>query len=122
MSVVGKCPFCKNGLINLEKRPVRGKNTKIYTCSNASWLSEDGEMYELTSDATCNFRIWGNSLQKWGKKGIGYYEVNQLLNKKDVKVRLFSFITKKEYFKYIALDKDYGVTVLWDIDIDIDSL
>ena len=118
MSIVGKCPYCNDGIVNLEKKPVCGKNTKVYTCSNASWKSEDGEMFELTSNATCNFRIWGNSLQRWGKKGIGYYEVKQLLQNKDVAVRLYSFNTKKEYFKYITLDENYGVSVLWDIDIE----
>jgi len=117
MSIIGKCPYCKDGLVNIEKKPVQGKNTKIYTCSNASWKSEDGEMFELTKNATCNFRIWGNSLLKWGKKGIGPYEVKQLLQQKDVAVRLFSYQTKTEYFKYITLDEQYGVSVLWDTDI-----
>ena len=121
MSVVGKCPYCKDGIVNLEKKSVYGKNTKVYTCSNASWKTEDGEMFELTPKATCSFRIWGNSLQRWGKKGIGYYEVKQLLQNKDVIVRLFSFHTKKEYFKYITLDEEYGVSVLWDIDIKNDE-
>ena len=117
MSVIGKCPYCTNGLINIEKKPVNGKNTKVYTCSNASWYSEDGDMFELSKDATCSFRIWGNSLLKWGKRGIGVYEVKKLLKKEDVKVRLFSYQSKKEYYKYIILDEQYGVSVLWDIDI-----
>jgi len=120
MSIVGKCPYCDNGIINMEKKIVKGKNTKIYTCSNASWQTEDGEMFELTPNSTCSFRIWGNSLQRWGKKGIGYIEVKKLLNNEDVKVRLYSFHTKKEYFKYITLDKEYGVSVVWDIDIKED--
>ena len=117
MSIIGKCPFCTDGLVNIEKKPVRGKNTKLYTCSNASWKSEDGEMFELSSNATCHFRIWGNSLLKWGKKGIGPYEVKQLLAQKDVVVRLFSYQRKTEYFKYITLDEQYGVSVLWDIEV-----
>jgi hypothetical protein len=102
----------------MEKKIVRGANTKVYTCSNASWMSEDGEMFELSKNATCSFRIWGNSLLKWGKRGIGIYEVKDLLNAKDVKVRLFSAYAKKEYFKYMILDKEYGVSILWDINID----
>jgi len=47
MSIIGKCPYCKNGLIHISKKQVLGKNTKLYTCSNASWESEDGEMFEL---------------------------------------------------------------------------
>ncbi len=118
MSSLGKCPFCQNGIIGYEKKVVRGKNTKVYTCSNASWKTEDGEMFELSATATCSFRIWGNSLLKWGKKGIGAFEVKKLLNGEDVVVRLFSYHTKKEYFKYIALDRDYGISVLWDLEVE----
>ena len=118
MAIVGKCPYCDGGLVSWEKKPVRGKPTKIYTCSNARWMSEDGEMFELTKDSTCSFRIWGNSLLRWGKRGIGVYEVKQLLKNEEVVVRLYSMSAKKEYFKYITLDEEYGVSVLWDIDVD----
>jgi hypothetical protein len=121
MSTVGKCPYCKDGIVQMERKLVNGKNTKVYTCSNASWYSEDGEVFELTKNATCSFRIWGNSLLKWGKRGIGYGEVKKLLNGEDVEVRLFSYNSKKEYFKYITLDKEYGVSVLWDIDVEVAS-
>ena len=118
MSVVGKCPYCDDGMIIVEKKLVNGKNTKIYTCSNASWYSEDGEVFELKKDATCSFRIWGNSLLKWGKRGIGIKEVKQLLEGQSVDVRLFSYRAKKEYFKYIILDKEYGIWVLWDMEVE----
>jgi len=118
MSIIGKCPYCKNGLIHISKKQVLGKNTKLYTCSNASWESEDGEMFELKKNATCSFRIWGNSLLKWGKRGIGVYEVKKLLKNEDVMVRLYSINKKQEYNKYITLDKEYGISVLWEIDVD----
>lgn len=122
MAYIGKCPYCENGTVNYEKKMVQGKNTKVFTCSNASWKTEDGEMFELTSTSTCNFRIWGNSLLKWGKRGIGTQEVRELLSGNDVVARLFSYKTKKEYFKYITLDKDYGISVLWDIDVEFDTI
>lgn len=118
MSIIGKCPYCKDGVVSYEKKLVRGKNTKVYTCSNASWRSEDGEMFELSPTASCSFRIWGNSLLKWGKRGIGPIEVRKLLNGEDVIVQLYSFTAKKEYYKYIALDKEYGISILWDIDVE----
>ena len=118
MSTVGKCPYCEDGMVVMEKKQVNGKSAKVYTCSNAGWYSEDGEIFELKKDATCSFRIWGNSLLKWGKRGIGYQEVKQLLAGESVDVRLFSYRAKKEYFKYITLDKDYGVSVLWDMDVE----
>ena len=118
MSLVGKCPYCDDGMVMMEKKLVNGKNTKVYTCNNASWYSEDGEVFELKKDATCSFRIWGNSLYRWGKRGIGLFEVKKLLRGEDVAVRLFSYRAKKEYFKYITLDKEYGVSVLWDMDVE----
>lgn len=118
MSIIGKCPYCKDGIVSYEKKLVRGKNTKVYTCSNASWKTEDGEMFELSPDASCSFRIWGNSLLKWGKRGIGPMEVRKLLNGEDVIVQLYSFSAKKEYYKYISLDKEYGISVIWDIDVE----
>lgn len=118
MSLVGKCPYCDDGMIVMKKKLVNGKSAKVYTCSNASWYSEDGDMFELTKEATCSFRIWGNSLLKWGKRGIGIFEVKKLLSGEDVDVRLFSYRTKKEYFKYITLDKQYGVSVLWDMEVE----
>ncbi|MCK9336322.1 MAG: hypothetical protein M0P43_00695 [Arcobacteraceae bacterium] len=118
MSIIGKCPYCKDGVVSYEQKLVRGKNTKVYTCSNASWRSEDGEMFELSPTATCSFRIWGNSLLRWGKRGIGPIEVRKLINGEDVIVQLYSFTAKKEYYKYIALDKEYGISVVWDIDVE----
>ncbi len=118
MSIVGKCPYCDDGMVVVEKKLVNGKNTKVYTCSNASWYSEDGEIFELKKDATCSFRIWGNSLLKWGKRGIGIKEVKELLEGQSVDVRLFSYRAKKEYFKYITLDREYGVSVLWDMEVE----
>ncbi len=121
MAIVGSCPYC-DGAVKMEKKQVNGKSTKVYTCSNASWFSEDGEMFELSKNATCKFRIWGNSLLKWGKRGIGFYEVKKLLKEKSVVVRLFSFKTKKEYYKYITLDEQYGVSVLWDCEVDSEQI
>ena len=122
MSIIGKCPYCKNGKIILSKKEVQGKNTKLYTCSNASWTSEDGEMFELSTNATCSFRIWGNSLLKWGKRGIGVFEVKKLLRKEEVAVRLYSYNAKKEYYKYITINYEYGISVIWDIDVEQEDL
>lgn len=115
---IGKCPFCENGNIIHKKMNVKGRQTNVFTCSNASWYSEDGELFELSKDSTCSFRIWGNSLRRWGKKQITPKEVKMLLQGKDVIVKLYSFSAKKEYFKYITLDKEYGISVIWDINIE----
>ena len=114
MSVVGSCPYCDDGIVKWDKKNVLGKQTKVYSCTNAKFYSEDGELFERTSDSKCGFQIWGNSLAKYGKKFIGPNEVKRLLNDESVEVRLFSYRAKKEYFKYIYLSQEYGVSVDWD--------
>ena len=65
--ILGACPYCKDGKIEVRKKEVNGKKVELYACSNASWYSEDGEMFELTKESTCSFRIWQNALRKYGK-------------------------------------------------------
>lgn len=112
--ILGKCPYCHDGSIEARDKEVRGKKVKLYACTNAHWKSEDGELFELREDATCDFRIWQNSLAKYGK-WLSFKEVRELLDKKEIEVE---FISKKygkkiSYNKYIALDKEYGVSIIW---------
>jgi len=111
---LGKCPYCEDGMIEVRNKEVRGKKVKLYACSNAHWMSEDGEMFELTPEATCNFRIWQNTLARYGK-WLTYKEVRTLLADGELEVELISkkYGKKITYTKFIILDKEYGVSVLW---------
>lgn len=111
---IGKCLYCKDGEIEVAQREVKGKKVKLYTCSNAHWYSEDKEMYELREDATCSFRLWENSLARYGK-WLQTKEVQELLAKESIEVELVSQKgkDKKTYKKQIALNLKYGVSVLW---------
>lgn len=113
--ILGKCPCCEDGMIEVRDKEVRGKKVKLYACSNAHWMSEDGEMYELTQDSTCHFKIWQNSLARYGK-WLSYKEVRELLNEKEIEVELLSkkYGKKIYYNKHIILDEEYGVSVVWD--------
>lgn len=111
---LGKCPYCEDGMIEIRDKEVRGKKVKLYACSNAHWMTEDGEMFELTSDATCDFRIWQNSLAKYGK-WLSYKEVRALLEDGNIELE---FVSKKygkkiPYTKQVILDREYGVSILW---------
>lgn len=113
--LLGKCPYCDDGQIEVREKEVRGKKVKLYACTNANWTTEDGEMFELRSDASCSFRIWQNSLAKYGK-WLTYKEVRSLLEGEALEVE---FVSKKygkkiNYTKPIRLDAEYGVSVLWD--------
>lgn len=113
--ILGKCPYCENGNIEVRDKEVSGKKVKLYACSNANWKTEDGEMFELTNDSTCDFKIWQNSLAKYGK-WLSYKEIRELLEDERIEVELLSkkYAKKVYYNKYIVLSKEYGVSVLWD--------
>ena len=112
--ILGKCPYCKTGKIEIRKKNINGKNVLLYACSNAKWqISPDEESFELTEDSECNFRIWQNALSKYGK-WFKNKEIKQLLNEKEIEITLYSKkYNKKEYKKYIILNKEYGVSILW---------
>ncbi len=112
---LGECPYCEDGLIEVHSKEVRGKKVKLYACSNAHWMSEDGEMYELTQDATCDFRIWQNTLSRYGK-WLSCKEVRSLLNERELKVELVSkkYGKKINYTKTAILNQEYGVSIIWD--------
>ena len=113
--VLGKCPTCKDGIIEVREKIVRGKKVKLYACSNAHWKSEDGELWELRDDATCDFRIWQNALARYGK-WLSYKEVRALLDDGEIEVELISKKWGKRitYTKTVVLDGEYGVSVLWE--------
>ncbi|NPA65826.1 MAG: hypothetical protein GXO11_02985 [Epsilonproteobacteria bacterium] len=113
--LLGKCPSCEDGEIEVREREVRGKKVKLYACSNAHWMSEDGEMYELTQEATCDFRIWQNTLARYGK-WLSYKEVRELLSEGEITVELVSkkYGKKIPYTKQLIIDKEYGVSIVWD--------
>jgi len=117
---LGKCPFCDDGQIEVRKIQVNAKPIKLYACSNAHWVYEH-DMCELSEDASCGYRIFSNQFLAWNKKSIGENEVRTVLQEEQVKVRLFSSRTKTEYFKYAVLDEEYGLSILWDTDVEQDD-
>ena len=113
--ILGKCPYCDDGVIEVRDKEVRGKKVKLYACSNAHWKTEDGEMFELTHDSKCDFKIWQNSLSRYGK-WLSYKEVRELLSEESMEVELLSkkYGKKINYTKQITLSQEYGVSVIWD--------
>jgi hypothetical protein len=115
---IGNCPYCQDGKIFVSKKNIQGKTVKFYSCSNYSVTTEDGEIWEKTENSTCSFHIFGNSLLRYGKRGIGIGEVKRLLRQEDVIVKLYSYRVKKDYYKYLILDKNYGVSIDWDTQVE----
>ncbi len=117
IKTLGKCHFCDDGEVEVRQTTVEGKKIKLYACSNAHWSFEH-DMAELTEDSTCSFRVFQNALLRWNKKAIGEREMRELLSEEQVKVRLYSAKAKKEYFKWLVLDEEYGCSVVWDVFIE----
>ncbi|NPA66806.1 MAG: hypothetical protein GXO11_07995 [Epsilonproteobacteria bacterium] len=113
--ILGQCPLCDDGMIEVREKLVYGKKVKLYACSNAHWKSEDGELWELSEEATCSFRIWQNALSRYGK-WLSYKEIRKLLENKELEVELVSkrYGKKINYTKTIIIDEEYGVSVLWE--------
>lgn len=113
--MLGKCPYCDDGIIEMEKKQVRGAQTKVYSCSNVKVVTEDGECFEHTG--RCSYRIWGNSLSRWGKRGIGPKEVRKLLAEGQCVVTLRDR-RGNEYRKYLVSHPEYGVEVLFSEEVE----
>lgn len=120
MKYLCKCPYCKDGKIEYESKEVLGRKTKVYTCSNAKFKTEDGDVWEATEDSKCSYRIWGSGLLKYGKRFLGPKEVKAMIENKEAIVILHARGTKKEYKKYIVPNLEYGFEILFDIDIEED--
>lgn len=116
--ILGTCPNCKKGSVTFQLKDVQGRKTKVYSCSNYKVFSEDGEMFENVPGYDCNFKIFGNAFAKWGKKFIGPNEITKLLKGEDVIGHFYSYQKKVEYYKYILLDFEYGVSVDWETNVD----
>jgi hypothetical protein len=119
---IGKCLYCEDGTIEYESKQVRGKKTKVYCCSNNKVTTlDDGDTWEPTSDSTCSWKLFGSSLERWGKKFIGPKEVKKLLAGDEVIAHMYSYTKKVEYKKYLTLSEEYGVSVLWEMDVEEDD-
>jgi len=119
---LGKCHFCKNGKVEIRKITKGGHKINSYVCSNANWYKEDeDDIWELTKESTCSFNIRQDALFNWGKRSIKSHEIKKLLKEKELIVDLYSSPKKTAYQKYIILNKEYGLEVLWEIDINKDK-
>jgi len=112
--VLGKCPYCNDGNVTVAKKTVLGKQTKVYSCSNTRFYTEDGECFE--SVGSCSYRIWGNSLAKYGKRAIGEREVKALLSSGSFTAVLHSK-NGVAYRKTVVAHYEYGITVLFNEEV-----
>lgn len=115
--ILGKCPYCKGNVIAI-KSTANGKKVNLYSCENAKKEYDDSEQFVFTSDSTCTFRVYSNVFLRWNKRSFSKYEMKKLLEEEQVIIRLHGRKGTSEYFKYVITDKEYGVSILWDEQVD----
>lgn len=102
---LGTCPICKQGDIY--------ENGKVYMCSNAKWKNEGTKESPIWKNEGCDYKIFLNSLERFGKDKISKLEVKKLLESGKLKVTLISKkgTTETSYEKFIEINEKYGVQV-----------
>jgi len=116
MKTIGKCPYCKNNVIS-KKVLIKNKNINVYQCINTKKEYDESNTYVYSSTSKCRFMIYENIFSKWNQKSFKIPQVKELLENKQIKIKLYSKHKKKEYEKYVILDKNYGCSILWQEDI-----
>jgi hypothetical protein len=117
MTVLGKCPYCKEDVIS-KKITVKGKQIKLYMCQNAKKEYDESDQYVFTHDSTCRFRVYSNTFLKYNKRSFSEYEMKNLLQNGQVTVRLHGKKGGNEYFKYAIPHEEYGISILWDEEVN----
>jgi len=115
--ILGKCLYCEGSVLS-KKINVKGKNIKLYSCENAKKEYDESEQYVFTADSTCRFRVYSNAFLRWNKRSFSEYEMKKLLQDEQTIVRLHGRNGSGEYFKYVIPDLEYGVSILWDEEVE----
>lgn len=115
--ILGKCPYCDGNVLYF-KTIINGVKTSLYTCENCKKEHDESGAFVYTNNSSCSFRFYSNALRKWNKRTITKNEVKQLLNDKQVIIKLLSKFNKTPYYKYLIPDKDYGISILWEEEVE----
>ena len=115
--ILGKCPYCEGSVI-ARNFVAQGKKIKLYTCEHAQKEYDESESFVFTADSTCTFRVYSNAFLRWNKRSFSSYEMKKLLQDGQTTIRLHGRKGTSEYFKYVIPDKDYGVSILWDEEVE----
>ena len=114
--LLGKCPYC-DGNVFSGKMTARGQKINLYSCENAKKEHDVGDDYVFTPDSTCTFRVYSNTFLRWNKRSLSEREMKNLLQQGQITIRLHGRKGTREYFKYAVIDEEYGVSILWDMEV-----
>jgi uncharacterized protein YutD len=103
---LGKCPLCDGSIIEKEK---------TFACDNSNWSFD--EHFEEWSNTGCNFSIHKESLRRYGKRKIKTKEIVDLFKNGFFVAKLRNRY-KQDYFKYIYISNEFGVSVDFDTEVE----
>lgn len=115
---LGTCPYCGSDVV-VKKITAKGKPIKLYHCTNAKKEYDESEQYVFTADSTCTFMVYSNAFLRWNKRSFSEHEMKKLLNDGQTTVRLHGRKGSGEYFKYVIPNPEYGISVLWDEEVEV---
>ena len=114
--ILGKCPYC-SGHVVVQKMTVKGQKINLYTCEHAKKKRDINDDYVFSADAKCHFRVYSNTFLRWNKRSLSEHEMKKLLEEGQIVVRLHGKKGTKEYFKYVIPDPEYGISILWGMEV-----
>jgi hypothetical protein len=114
--VLGKCPYCDGNVLAYIIN-TQGQKITLYACEYAKKERDVNDDYVFRSDARCRFRVFSNVFLRWNKRSLSEREMKELLREGQITVRLHGRKGTREYFKYVVPNPEYGVSILWDMDV-----
>lgn len=109
---VGKCPNCNSKVIAINKKE---EDMVLYTCENSIYFKKGSFISGfIQTYKYCNFKIFSNVILKTKQKDeLNYHDISTIENGA-VAINLYSKKIRGEELNYVFLDRDYGVSILWD--------
>ncbi|AXK48330.1 hypothetical protein CRU87_00480 [Aliarcobacter trophiarum LMG 25534] len=111
---LGKCPNCNSKVIAINKKEKKD-DVVLYTCESSIYSKQGIQNSSfIQSYKYCNFKIFSNVILKTTQKdGLNYHDISTIENS-TIAINLYSKKIKGEDLNYVFLDRDYGVSILWD--------
>lgn len=110
---LGKCPNCNSEVVAINKKN-ENEDITLYTCKNSLIAKKQNHYSFVQTYKYCNFKIYSNVVLKSNQKDSLNYQDISIVENGQVAINLYSKKIKGEDFNYVFLDRDYGVSILWD--------
>jgi len=104
--ILGDCPICDGHIIQRENS---------YGCTNANWQHDDH--FDELQNTGCRYSIHKESLKRYGKRKVSATDIQKLFKNGFFTAKLRSRF-KKEYYKYVMVNDEYGIEVDFNTEVE----